>query len=136
MMKNNIFELEMKVRDYECDSQGIVNNANYLHYMENTRHEFLESLGVSFIELQKKHIDPVVVRVDIRYNTSLTGSEVFVSKLNYTKEGAKLVFFQEIYRKKDNKLCVKAKVDVVIMENGKLTRGNYFNELLNMEKTG
>lgn len=136
MMKNNIFELEMKVRDYECDSQGIVNNANYLHYMENTRHEFLESLGVSFIELQKKHIDPVVVRVDIRYNTSLTGSEVFVSKLNYTKEGAKLVFFQEIYRKKDNKLCVKAKVDVVIMENGKLTRGDYFNELLNMEKTG
>ena len=126
----------MKVRDYECDSQGIVNNANYLHYMENTRHELLESLGVSFIELQKKHIDPVVVRVDIRYNTSLTGSEVFVSKLNYTKEGAKLVFFQEIYRKKDNKLCVKAKVDVVIMENGKLTRGNYFNELLNMEKTG
>lgn len=135
-MKNNVFELEMKVRDYECDSQGIVNNANYLHYMENTRHEFLESLGVSFIELQKKHIDPVVVRVDIKYNTSLTGSEVFVSKLNYTKEGAKLVFFQEIYRKKDNKLCVKAKVDVVIMENGKLTRGDYFNELLNMEKTG
>ena len=30
--------LEFKVRDYEVDSQGIVNNANYLHYLEHTRH--------------------------------------------------------------------------------------------------
>ena len=31
-----IFELKMKVRDYECDGQGIVNNANYQHYTEHT----------------------------------------------------------------------------------------------------
>ena len=33
-----IFTHEMKVRDYECDLQGIVNNANYQHYMEHSRH--------------------------------------------------------------------------------------------------
>ena len=131
-MRDQIFELEMKVRDYECDSQGIVNNANYLHYMENTRHEFLESLGVSFSELQKQHVAPVVARIDIKYSTSLTGGELFVSKLNMVKEGVKLVFFQEIYRMKDNKLCAKAKVEIAIMENGKLTRGDYFDKLLNM----
>ena len=127
-MKEYVFELEMKVRDYECDAQGIVNNANYLHYMENTRHEFLQSLGVSFSELQKQHIIPVVARVDIKYHTSLTGGEIFVSKLKYTREGVKLVFFQEIYRKKDDKLCAKAKVEVAVMENGKLTRGDYFDK--------
>ena len=31
-----IYELKMKVRDYECDLQGIVNNANYQHYLEHT----------------------------------------------------------------------------------------------------
>ena len=47
-MQKYIFETEMEVRDYECDIQGIVNNANYLHYTEHTRHQVLVSLGVSF----------------------------------------------------------------------------------------
>ena len=34
-MSQYIYELEMKVRDYECDLQGIVNNANYQHYLEH-----------------------------------------------------------------------------------------------------
>ena len=129
-MKDQVFELEMKVRDYECDAQGIVNHANYLHYMENTRHEFLESLGVTFNEFQKQHVAPVVSRADIKYLTSLTGGEIFISKLRWNREGVKIVFFQEIYRKRDEKLCCRAKVEVVIMENGKLTRGDYFDKLI------
>jgi acyl-CoA thioester hydrolase len=43
-MSRYIFETKMEVRDYECDIEGIVNNANYLHYMEHTRHLFLKEL--------------------------------------------------------------------------------------------
>ena len=49
-MSPYIFELEMQVRDYECDMEGIVNNANYQHYLEHTRHEFLAASGIPFIE--------------------------------------------------------------------------------------
>ena len=48
MIKKYIFETRMEVRDYECDIQGIVNNANYLHYTEHTRHLFLKHTGLSF----------------------------------------------------------------------------------------
>ena len=62
---NYIYELPMKVRDYECDLQGIVNNANYQHYLEHTRHEFLLSAGVSFAGLHEQGVDPVVARINI-----------------------------------------------------------------------
>lgn len=59
-MEKYIYELKMKVRDYECDLQGIVNNANYQHYLEHTRHEFLTSVGISFAKLHEEGVDPVV----------------------------------------------------------------------------
>ena len=68
---NYIYELEMKVRDYECDLQGIVNNANYQHYLEHTRHEFLTSVGISFAALHEQGVDPVVARINMAFKTPL-----------------------------------------------------------------
>ena len=49
------FTLTIKVRDYEVDAEGIVNNANYLHYMEHTRHEFCEWAGFRFRDSKGSH---------------------------------------------------------------------------------
>ena len=65
-MSKYIFETKMEVRDYECDIQGIVNNANYLHYTEHTRHRFLRSLGLSFAKLHEQGVDdPVLEGLDL-----------------------------------------------------------------------
>ena len=119
-MEKYIFELPMKVRDYECDAQGIVNNANYQHYMEHTRHEFILSKGIRFSELHEQGIDPVVARIALEYKTPLKGGDEFISRLNVRKEGIRYVFDQHIYRAEDEKLCVKAVVECVCIINGKL----------------
>lgn len=115
-----IYELELKVRDYECDIQGVVNNSVYQNYLEHTRHEFFENNQVSFAELHNRGIDAMVSSIEIAYKTPLRPGDNFVSKLYVTKEGVRYIFHQVICRKLDNKLAIKAKVDVVVVIDGKL----------------
>ena len=119
-MEKYIYELKMKVRDYECDLQGIVNNANYQHYLEHTRHEFLSSEGVSFAKLHEEGVDPVVARLTMSFKTPLRSGDEFVSKLYLKKEGIKYVFYQDIFRLSDMKIVVKAVVETVCIVNGRL----------------
>lgn len=127
-MSKYIYELTLKVRDYECDLQGIVNNANYQHYLEHTRHEFLSSIGVSFAELHTQGVDPVVARINIAFKTSLTSGDEFISKLYLKKDGIRYIFYQDIYRKSDNKIVVKATVDTVCVVNGRLSTSEIFDK--------
>ena len=128
-MKTYIYEIEMKVRDYECDLQGVVNNANYQHYFEHARHEFLESAGANFGELHNQGIDAMVARVEIDYKISLISGDRFIIKINIAREGAKLVFFQDLYRLSDHKLCAKGRVESICVKDGRLTRGELFDEI-------
>ena len=114
------YELKMKVRDYECDLQGIVNNANYQHYMEHARHEFLEHAGANFGELHQQGVDPVVARISMAFKTPLKSGDEFVCKLRLKKEGIKFVFYQDIFRLPDMKCAIKAQVDTVCVVNGRL----------------
>jgi acyl-CoA thioester hydrolase len=135
MTPSYIFELPMTVRDYECDAQGIVNNANYFHYMEHTRHQFLLTEGVSFIKLHEQGIDCVVARAQIAFKTPLHSDEKFLSCLNIVKDGLKYVFYQDIYSLPSRRLAIRARVDTVCVVGGRLSDcpqlneafGKYFN---------
>lgn len=126
---NYIYELKMKVRDYECDLQGIVNNANYQHYLEHTRHEFLLSTGVSFAKLHEQGVDPVVARISMAFKTPLKSGDEFISKLYMKKEGIKYVFYQDIFRASDDKVCLKGVVETVCVVNGRLSGSELFDTL-------
>jgi acyl-CoA thioester hydrolase len=117
------FTLPMKVRDYECDLQGIVNNANYQHYIEHARHEFILSEGISFADLHNRGIDCVVARITMSFKAPLRSGDEFLSCLNVQKEGARYVFNQDIIRQSDQALSMRARVDVVCLVNGQLAVG-------------
>lgn len=128
-MEKYIYELKMKVRDYECDLQGIVNNANYQHYLEHTRHEFLISAGADFAKLHTEGIDPVVARISMAFKTPLKSGDEFVCKLYMRKEGIKYVFYQDIFRASDGKVSLKGVVETVCVVNGRLTDSSLFDNL-------
>lgn len=126
-MSDYIFELPIKVRDYEVDSEGIVNNAVYLHYLEITRHEFCEWAGLSFREMHANGIDPVLRHVDITYLHPLGLGQSMVSKLSLSRRGPLFVFIQDIYTPGGDPV-IKARVEVAMLENGRLSRGEVLAE--------
>ena len=59
-----VYSLDFVVRDYECDLQGIVNNANYQHYYEHTRHQFLLENNISFAKLHEETAEELGINID------------------------------------------------------------------------
>lgn len=110
-MKETSFRLEMAVRDYECDLQGVVNNAVYQNYLEHARHEYLKSLGIDFAALAAQGINLVVTRIEIDYKISLTSGDIFVVEVQMERASpVRIAFQQTIYRQPDHKLVIKALV--------------------------
>ena len=129
-----IFETKMEVRDYECDIEGIVNNANYLHYMEHTRHLFLQKRGLSFAEMHRKGVDAVVARMNLQYKTPLQCDDEFISRLWLEKQGVRYIFHQDIFRVSDERLCLRATVELVCLINGKLGNSEEYDKALLSEE--
>ena len=121
---NYIFTLEIAVRDYELDSEGIVNNAIYLHYLEHTRHAFVKQEGIPFGSLTRDGLIPVVRRMTIDYHTPLRSGDVMLSRLWIEREGARFIFYQDIFNKASGETVVNAVVTIVCMENGRINRGD------------
>jgi acyl-CoA thioester hydrolase len=114
------FSHEFSVRDYECDLQGVVNNANYQHYLEHARHEFLISKGINFVQLHDEGTDLIVTRVEIDYKYPLRSRDKFVVRLTIQRKGnARLLFIQDIYRLPDEKHIVHAEVTGVATKKGR-----------------
>jgi len=110
-MTENAFDLELKVRDYECDMDHVVNHAVYLNYLEHARHEFLMGIGIKFGELSKRGISLVVTRVEADFKASLTSGDTFIVRTSFNRKGRiRLQFSQNIYRIPDNRLMLSAVV--------------------------
>lgn len=105
------YSLNMDVRDYECDIQGIVNNSVYQNYLEHARHEFLKTVGIDFKEYAQKGINFVVIRIEIDYKSPLASGDSFYVTVEMIRQSRiKIAFKQKIFRKFDDRLIVDGTV--------------------------
>lgn len=113
-------ETQFEVRDYECDLQGVVNNAVYLHYLEHARHRWLESVGLDFAALHAEGIDLVAVRIEIDYRRPLRSRDRFVVRSRLHREGRlRIVIDQELRLLPGETEIAKAKVVVACLQKGR-----------------
>ena len=105
------YRIDFKVRDYECDLQGVVNNGVYMNYLEHARHEFLLDRGIDFAQLARDNVNLVVIRAELDYKLPLRSGDRFWIGVNVARPSKlRFEFLQDIYRYDDNKPVMNAKV--------------------------
>ena len=117
-----VYKLRLKVRDYECDIEGVVNNANYQHYLEVARHEYLRTIGIDFRECTANDYIFMVSRIEMRFKTPLHGGEEFDICVNFKREGVRYIFLQDILRASDGKTVVNAEVECIALHEGRIAK--------------
>lgn len=104
-------ELEFKVRDYECDLQGVVNNGVYQNYLEHARHEYLQDCGINFAKVTATGVNLVVIRAELDYRNSLVSNDCFVVRsLVRQISRVRFEFQQDIFRLPDETQMLAAKI--------------------------
>ena len=105
------FTLELAVRDYECDMEGIVNNAIYLNYLEHARHEYLKGRGIDFAALVRQGVHLIVTRIEADYRQPLRSGDRFRVSVRMVRESRiRFAFEQEITRLTDGRSVLAARV--------------------------
>ncbi len=111
MQEPEIFYARHKVRTYECDLYGHVNNATYLNYLEYGRMEALEAKGFTLEKLKQLGFLVVVRSIQIEYRAPATEGDMLLIKTyieSYRKTSG--TFRQEIIRENDGKQIALASV--------------------------
>ena len=85
-----------KVQYYETDKMGIAHHANYLHWMEEARIDFMEQIGYSYAEMEKHGVFSPVVGLSCEYKHPCTfNDEIIITVSVISFNGAKLVLGYE-----------------------------------------
>lgn len=114
------FEIQLDVRDSECDIQGVVNNAVYQNYFEHARHQYLIVHGFDFARLHADGCDLVVTRAEVDYLDSLRPGDRFAVCSSAGRESPlRFVFEQEIFRLPDDERVTRARFVGTGIMNGK-----------------
>ncbi len=122
MEKKKHYIVELQVRDYECDTQGRVNNAIFLQYFEHARSQVFWERGYSLSQLHLENEDPVVARIEVDYRQPLQARDLVRIETELDFKKTYKIVFQQTLLKQSNAgyvLAARALVVVAVLKSGK-----------------
>lgn len=87
-----------KIRYSDSDAQGIVFNANYLVYFDDTITDFFEAIGLPWSELTGRGFDMVLGRVEIDFRSSPAIGDTIATSARVEEIGRTSLGFRLVVR--------------------------------------
>lgn len=115
-----MFETTVRVYLEHTDAGGIVYHSNYLNFMERCRSDWLESLGMGVVSVEKElGLQWVVRAIDIDYHAPARLYDELTVNCSVLQLGkVKLAIEQAVYNK--NELLCSARIKLASVSNTSL----------------
>lgn len=110
------FISRIKVRSYECDMYGHVNNATFLNYCEIARVEFLNAMGYDLQSLMKEGFFLPIVRIEIDYKKPAYAGDDLELSVQWLERGRTSAVFEQKITKTDGSLLANVRVAWVVTD--------------------
>ena len=104
-----------KVQYYETDMMGVAHHANYIHWMEEARIDFMDRLGFPYAAMEKENVYSPVKAVACEYKNPCTfGDEISVTVSPESFNGVVMTMVYEM-RKQDGTVVCSARSEHVFL---------------------
>ena len=108
---------EVQVMYFDTDAAGVVNNIAYLRFIETARTLLTLKMGMSFAEIARTGIHPVVVRTEIDYKKAAQLGDVLSIRGGVAESsGVRFWVNFEITRREDDQLLVTCRQSLALIQ--------------------
>ena len=112
-----------KVQYYETDMMGVAHHANYIHWMEEARIDFMDQLGFPYSEMEKKGVFSPVKALSCEYkHPCIFGDEISVSVSVDSFNGVIMTIVYTMTDQKGETVCEARSEHVFLNRDGRFVR--------------
>ncbi len=98
---------ERKINYYETDRMGVVHHSNYIRFLEESRCDMLEKIGMPFSYLEESGITIPVLGVNINYKNHVTFNDTIVINVIIKEySGVRMTVGYEVTDKNTGKVVI------------------------------
>lgn len=103
------FVYERKINYYETDKMGIVHHSNYIRFLEEARAYWLESIGLSMQELERRGYTIPTLEVYVKYKRHVTCGDIITIRPAVTEyNGLRITVCYEVLNKANASTVIEA----------------------------